>query len=212
MSWKSWNLDCLFLNTLTSLIPFIIHTLSLWCSWGHAWFHKTQQYGCILVPFLCYTRCTPLVIWYYTMISVYCIILSNRCWSTVLSPIKNGKDPNKDYPSVKPSNLPTLDGYRETIKGLEVAKGKITQYSNIVSETGEASPAFSQPFFFHWTPFVKSACHTSEIFVHCSKLSGRKSLCMSQEIALKLGAEVKGAHPHPSVDLFKTYITGVTPG
>ena len=85
---------------------------------------------------------------------------------------------------------------------LEAVKGKITQYSGIVRETGvsglpicAASPAFSHPFFFPLDPFhlFYENCmpHFWDIWVTLS--SPEEIVYMSQDIASNLGALAESA-------------------
>jgi hypothetical protein len=95
-----------------------------------------------------------------------------------------------------------LEDYWKIIQRLEVAKGKVTQYSDIVRETGvsglpicAASPAFSHPFFFPLDPFhlFYENCmpHFWDTWVTISK--PEEIVHMTQEMASKLGAEAESA-------------------
>ena len=140
------------------------------------------------------------------MLSVYLIIQigAKAQYYPLQPPIKDGKDYNKDRPHVNPYDLPirTLADYWKTIKRLEAAKGRITQYNDIVKETGvsglpicAASPAFSHPFFFPLDPFhlFYENCmpHFWDMWVTGTK--EEEIVHMSQEMASKLGAEAENA-------------------
>src|ERR1700761_4720625 len=140
------------------------------------------------------------------MLSVYLIIQigAKAQYYPLQPPIKDGKQYNKDPPHVNPYDLPiwTLADYWKTIKRLEAAKGRITQYNEIVKETGvsglpicAASPAFSHPFFFPCDPFhlFYENCmpHFWDIWVTHSNPS--EIVHMSQEMASMLGAEAESA-------------------
>ena len=95
-----------------------------------------------------------------------------------------------------------LEDYWKIIQRLEVAKGKVTQYSDIVRETGvsglpicAASPAFSHPFFFPLDPFhlFYENCmpHFWDMWVTGTK--EEEIVYMSPEMASKLGAEAERA-------------------